>query len=408
MAPQLYRLGHEIGETQRMRILLLSHMYPNPVRPTDGTFVHDLAKALSNKCYLNVLAPVPFFPFLSLTSKYSGFNSIPLKDDTEDFKVLYPRFLFIPKYLKFTDWIGYLLSLFPVISRMKDAFDIIYVHWGYPDGLVAFICAKLLGKKVVLHVHGNESVCFFESSLRKLLVKAYLSKADHIIAVSSDLKEKIIRFYNVRKEAVSVVPNGIDVNLFKPLPKAEMRNRLNLNANEKILVSISRLSPEKRVDVLIEAFSLLKKMTSDPIKLYIIGRGPERQNIEALIKSKETSTSNDIHLVGPVAHDLIPEWLSAADLFCLSSDREGCPVSIIEAMGCERPVVATQVGGVADLIPDREYGFIVPPGRPREFAEALNVALSKPWNHDKIRFHAATYTWDGTADSVMGIFQNLI
>ena len=390
-----------------MRVLLLSHMYPNPARPTDGIFVHELAKVLSKNCQLSVLAPIPFFPFLVMTSKYRRFSSIPPRDASGDFDIRYPRFFFIPKFLKFTDWFGYLVSVFPVLLAMRDKFDIIYVHWGYPDGLAAIICAKLLNKKVVLHVHGNESVCFFERSLRKLLVKAYVSKVDHIIAVSSDLKEKLIKFYDVESEAISVIFNGIDTKVFTALSKTEAREHLCLPAHSRILVSVSRLSGEKRLDMLIEAFSILSHTFNNDARLYIIGDGPEKKNLESLSRSKGNELASKIRFVGNVLHQQVPNWLSAADIVCLSSDREGCPVSVIEALGCERPVVATRVGAVPDLIANDDYGFVVSPGRPDDLAEALNTALSKVWDYDKIGSRARTFTWERTADAVMGVFRRL-
>jgi teichuronic acid biosynthesis glycosyltransferase TuaC len=382
-------------------------MYPNPVWPTYGVFVDELAKDLSSKCQLSVVAPIPIFPFLNRTSKYKNFDNIPQRIDYQKFDVQFPRFFFIPKYLKFTDWLGYLSSVFPLLLKRRRSFDVIYVHWGYPDGLVAFICGRLLKKKVVIHVHGNESVCFFESSIRKLLVKAYLKWIDRFIAVSGDLKDKLVKYYHVRKESVSIVSNGIDPSIFIPIPKADARARLGLPRNHRTIVTVARLSKEKRVDILIEAFSVLTTMIQGNVSLYIIGDGPERMNLESAAKSKGKQLSEKITFIGNVAREQVPIWLSAADIFCLSSDREGCPVSVIEALRCHTPVVATKVGAVPDLIPDENYGFVVPPGHPQDFAEAMAKALNRPWDAQIIDSHAKDYTWERTADAVMDVFDSL-
>ncbi len=388
-----------------MKVLLLSHMYPNPARPTDGIFVDELAKALSSSCSIKVVSPIPIFPFLSLTWKYKNYNKIPYKLKKRGLHIYYPRFVFIPRFFKFTDWFFYLICIYPFFRKLKKTFDVIFVHWGYPDGLVAYIIGKLLRKKVVLLVHGNESLCFFESSLRKLLVKSYLNKIDHIISVSTDLKNKMVRFYSVSEEKISVVPNGINPRLFVPETRENARAKLRIPQEGKILLSIARLSFEKRLDNLIKAFSFSKKVLHEDIKLYILGDGPEGKKLERLVKEK--SLVDYIEFVGNVPHELVPTWLSAADIFCLSSDREGCPVSVIEAMACGRPVIATRVGGIPDLMPGSDFGLLVPAGDVEKLAEAIKLSLVNEWDEKKIIYHGRSYTWIKTAEKVYKIFSRL-
>ena len=243
----------------RPRILILSHMYPNPERPLYGIFVHELVKVLSRECSVLVVSPIPAFPFLNRTEKYRGTRAIPRRMTMDGISVFYPRFFFIPKFLKFTDWIFYFACVLSRIIALRRDFDVIYSHWGYPDCLAAWLFARLLGKKVVLHVHGNESICFFERSIRRVLVELFLGRIDSIIAVSSDLKRKIVLDYRVGDKSISVIPNGINPEVVYPLRRKEAREKLNLPHDGGIVVTLARLSAEKRIDLLLDAFSKTRR-----------------------------------------------------------------------------------------------------------------------------------------------------
>lgn len=384
---------------KRPRILLLSHMYPNPQRPVNGIFVHELVKVLSRDCSIVVVSPIPTFPLLGRTAKYKGTGAIPRRMVMDGITVFYPRFFFIPKFVKFTDWIFYFIFVLPKVIELRKDFDMIYSHWGYPDGLAAWLFARLLGKKVALHVHGNESICFFERSIRKILVKWFLRRIDCIIAVSSDLKTKMVRYYRINEDSVSVIPNGIDTEMFSLLPQELARKRLGLPQNGKMVLTVARLSAEKRIDLLLEAFSKIVERSGNKVRLYVVGDGPEGRKLQEFSSVK--SLEDKVTFVGGVPHEIVPVWLSAADVFCLSSDWEGCPVSILEAMGCERPVVSTRVGAVPDLVHEGICGLLVPPGRPDKLADALVDALGRSWDHKAIGECGRSYTWEKTARKVM-------
>lgn len=380
------------------RVLLLSHMYPNPARPVDAVFVHDLAKVLSRKCSIQVVSPIPSFPFLDRTEKYRGTSRVPRRMNMDGITVLYPRFFFIPKFLKFTDWLFYFICVLPSIIRLRRSFDLIYCHWGYPDGLVAWLFARLLGKKVALHVHGNNSIRLFERSIRKILIKYFLGRIDGVIAVSPDLKTQMVTGYEVKDASVSVIANGIDTEVFSPLPQEEARERLGLPQSGKIIVTVARLSTEKRQDLLLEAFSQVARRRDD-VRLYIVGDGPERKRLKEL--SSRLSLDGRVAFVGSVQHAVVPVWLSASDVFCLPSDWEGCPVVVIEALGCGRPVVSTSVGAVPDLIPNDGYGLLVPTGCINKLGDALSDALGRSWDQKKIGELGRTYTWERTTEQVL-------
>ena len=148
------------------------------------------------------------------------------------------------------------------------------------------------------------------------------------------------------------------------------------------ILTVARLSAEKRIDPLF--FSHFRKVVEqhgNDVWLYVLGTGLNERDSRDF---RQSIPEDKVTFVGAVAHAAVPVWLSAADVFCLSSDWEGCPVSIIEAMGCGRPVVSTNVGSVPDLVTGEAFGFLVPPGCPDKLADALLNALDRSWRHKEI------------------------
>jgi glycosyltransferase involved in cell wall biosynthesis len=111
-----------------------------------------------------------------------------------------------------------------------------------------------------------------------------------------------------------------------------------------------------------------------------------------------------VRFLGQVSSSVLPELMSAADVFCLASNREGWPNVVHEAMGCGTPVVAANVGGVADMVPSESYGFVVPVNDPAALREALDKALSRTWDHDAISAWAASRSWENVAREVVEEF----
>jgi len=380
-------------------------MFPNRAWPNKGIFVKERLKALSRMINNTIVAPIPYFPFLSLARKYKGLDYIPLLEDYDTLSVYHPRYFMIPKYFKCMDGQLYYCALHPFISQMikNYNFEILDFHWVYPDAFAGLKWAREFGKKIVVTIRGNESICYLEKSLRKRMVINTLKSVDHIIAVSNDMKEKVVQEYGVERKKVTVIPNGIDPKKFFRTNKLDAQKQCGLELGSKYILALSRLSPEKGLDSLIKAFLGVSRQDTT---LLIVGDGPLKSKLEEMVK--DLGISKKVLFFGAVPHDETVKWYNAADVFCLPSLWEGCPNVVIESLACGIPIVASNVGGIPDLIPNDSYGILVPAGDPVSLARALDDALNKEWDREKIAKFGSRNTWDHVAEQVIEVFEKVL
>ena len=144
--------------------------------------------------------------------------------------------------------------------------------------------------------------------------------------------------------------------------------------------------------------------------LVIVGSaGPEGTYEEPLRKlAAELGLQDQVRFLGQVAPEALPELMSAADVLCLATTREGWPNVVHEALACGTPVVATDVGGIPDMIPSLEHGFVVPVNHAAALREALREALARSWDHAAISARARARSWDQVAAEVLAQMQQVL
>jgi glycosyltransferase involved in cell wall biosynthesis len=200
-----------------------------------------------------------------------------------------------------------------------------------------------------------------------------LPKADRVAAVCHAFARELAKSTKIPEEKIFVQHNAI-----RPQPKpgddqvSELRRHVGMAADDRLIISIGRLSKEKAHGDLIEAFRLLG--TTNPnsgCRLVIVGDGPERAGLE---EAARASGQNDrITFAGQVSN--VQPFYAAADVFVLPSLSEGSPNVLLEAMAAEVPIVATAVGGVTEIVADEESSLLVPPKNPPALAAAIDRVL---------------------------------
>ena len=381
-----------------MKVLLVSHLYPNPAEPLNGIFVAEYAKALSSIADVEVLAPVSEFPLLRKS------RGIPAQEDFGRFQVFHPTYLALPRRLFNQRWRPYLWATRNYLRGAAQQPDIIHCHWLYPDALAVTHWRKSKRQKVVATIHGHAAVGVGIGAVDSPIHKTTLDRVDHLIAVSSELRQLLIDEFAVPADKISVQLNGIDTQQFKPAAQAEARQSLSLPQDKKIILAVARLSPEKQLDLLLEAIS---KCQDRDFLLYLAGDGPLRAALEQ--QSRQLGLSSRVIFLGGMPHDSLPTWYQAADAFVLSSAHEGCPVVIHEAMACGIPVVSTRVGTLPDLITSPALGLLSDPGDTTTLAHHLDLALQTKWDHSAIAREGARHTWNAVAaNTCENIYQRLI
>lgn len=391
-----------------MNVLVFTSLYPNNVWPQHGVFVKERMTAFAQieGCSVKVVAPVPYFPPIKIGHR-SGFSQITPREVIEGLEVYHPRYFMVPKVSMALHGLLMFLSALPCIKKLQRdfAFDIIDAHYVYPDGFAAILLGSFFRKPVVVSARGSDINLFAKLPLVRRFLQYTLNKADRVIAVSQALKDAMIALH-IPEEQITVIPNGVDTEKFYPVLKEEARRKLRLPHHKRILLSVGGLVPLKGFDLLIKALKLLfEEWHEQDLYLVIVGEGSFRKELEHLIDT--LGLGEHVSLVGAIPHQELCFWYSAADLFCLASSREGSPNVVLEALASGTPVVATEVGGIPEIICSDRLGILTKRDE-RELAVGVAAALKKSWQSDAIVQYAREQTWDSVASSVLRTFQTVL
>ena len=384
-------------------IVIISNLYPNNVETTKGLFIKQLADSLSNLCEITVVSPIPFHP-LDLIRK----PAIVDKEMINGIVVLHPRYIVIPKMLR--SLIGYFFSkgILNTIKSLKNQgkADIISAHWAYPDGYGASLVAKKLNIPFSVHALGCDINDYTKYKIRRKLIVSALNNSNINIVKSQALKDKITSL-GVNSDKTHVIHNGVDQDKFKRTDVSIARksvqsysNKVKFDDDIKYCLFIGNFQIEKGLNYLLDAFDKIK---NEKIHLIIIGAGPLQQSVEEQIN--QLNLNAHVTLVGRVEHQQIPNYMSASDLLCLPSLREGCPNVVLESLSCGTPVVASNVGAVPDIISKKELGVIVPACDPVALAQGLTKGLKLKEN---ILPEFEWYSWQENAERVNDELQKLV
>jgi glycosyltransferase involved in cell wall biosynthesis len=369
-----------------LRVLAITKIFPNAVEPLSAPFNRQQFAALAKRCHLEVMATVPWFPGAGLLSKWSSAGKlaqVPDREVIEGIEVSHPRTLFVPRLAHATWGPLYAASIAPALRGLRGKFDVVLGSWAYPDGFAAVIAARLLGVPCVVKLHGSDINIIAKIPGPRRLSAWALPQAAKVVAVSRALAEEVAAL-GVPRDKIAVVMNGVDASLFHPRDRAAARAELGL-PDGPLALYVGNLKAEKGVLDLAAAWKDVPTGT-----LAIIGGGPAKGELEQAIGER-------VKLVGPQPLASIPTWMAACDVLVLPSHAEGTPNVVLEALACGRRVVATNVGGIPDLITTDTLGQLVPPRDPKALAVALAHALSTPYDPAKVADLGARGGWDASA-----------
>lgn len=258
--------------------------------------------------------------------------------------------------------------------------DVIHSHLS-KAGLLARSVALATSRAVRIHTfHGTVFGGYFGERASAAIVRAeqFLGARSHaLIALSPRQRQELLDNRISPEDRIHIVPLGLPLDRFAAAGSAKARvaarRRLGIPPGTFAIVAIGRLVAIKRLDRLVDAFALV--VADVPrAHLYLVGGGASRTALERQVA--ETGLRAHVSFMG--WSEDTPDWYAGADVVALTSDREGTPLALIEAAAAARPVVATDVGGVADVVADGETGFIVAPSDTRGFADRLVTLAHKP------------------------------
>jgi glycosyltransferase involved in cell wall biosynthesis len=252
--------------------------------------------------------------------------------------------------------------------------DVLHIHRAFNR---QFLCQQVVGvaTPMVVTVHSVNALVRPNPAWIGRMIKANYRRAGSMIAVSNYVKEMIVGF-GAQPERITVIPNGVDINLFSSRPPLEARASLGLPQEAFIVLFSGNLIPRKGVDVLIKAFSRIASLHPNA-RLVVIGVGDEREELVHL--ASELGMAEKIEFAGYKLFTEMPLWYQACDVFAMPSWAEGLSMSILEAMASGRPVITgrPEVGQHDAVVPE-ETGLLTDYGDVAQLAQALDRLVSSP------------------------------
>ena len=392
----------------RVRTLLFSTLFPSSVRPGHGIFVQTRLRELlaTDAVDVRVVAPVPWFPSSDPRfGDYALHARTPRRETLMGVDVRHPRYALPPKVGMTVAPLMLALGAVPAIREILAEgfdFDLIDAHYYYPDGVAAALLSRWFGKPLVVTARGSDINLIGQYRWPRRMMQWAARHAAASIGVSKALADAMGE-WDIAREKLHVMRNGVDLDRFRPLPQDEARARLGLHGRP-LLLSVGNLVPLKGHDLTIAAFASLLPEYPEA-QLALVGAGPERERLEAQVRS--LGLEGRVLFAGTVRNADLPDWFSAADLSILASSREGLPNVLLESMACGTPVVSTRVGGTPEVVTAPAAGRLVDVRDASHIAAAIVAVLRDPPGRARVREHASQFGWQATSRAQLNLFHSI-
>ena len=251
--------------------------------------------------------------------------------------------------------------------------DLIHAHYAVPHATSAYMAKQMTGGDlcVVTTLHGTDITLVGQDPSYQSITAFSIQQSDGLTAVSEYLRRETVEHFDVAPERIEVIPNFVDLNDYRRDVHPCHRARLS-EKGEKIIMHISNFRPVKRVDDAVRVFARINREV--PSRLVLIGDGPERGRV--LQTAEDEGIANRVLFLGK--QESVAEILACADLFLLPSATESFGLVALEAMSCGVPVIATRVGGVPEVIPEGDAGYLAEVGDVQTMAEQGLRILKDP------------------------------
>lgn len=257
-------------------------------------------------------------------------------------------------------------TLFDIIKLVKkEKINLIHAH-GYGSANFGRLAGIFSGIPTIVHAHDEDSYYPWYQGLTDFFLSG---STDRAIAVSESVRESCIKKRKIAEDRVLTMYNGIPLERFK-MPESEEiekeKKLLGINLNSRVIGTIAKLREEKGIEYLLKSVPGVLEIFPSTLFL-IVGDGPLRRELESL--SRQLKIDQNVVFVG--YYDDVPKILSIFEVKVLPSITEGFGLVVVEAMAMGKPIIATNVGGVKEIIEDKKNGLLVPPKDPRALAEKI-------------------------------------
>ena len=387
-----------------MKILAFSTLYPNAARPGHGIFVETRLRQLlgTGRLEAMVVAPVPWFPSRSLWfGRYAAHAAAPREELRHGIRVLHPRYPVLPKAGMSLAPFLLAAAVAPTLRRLLASgydFELIDAHYAYPDGVAAALLGRYLDKPVVITARGTDLNVIPDYAVPRRLILWSAHRAAAFVTVSASLQHAAVGL-GIEADKLVVLRNGVDAAFFHPVDRAVERAALGLKGI--VVLSVGNLVPGKGHDLVIQALASLPDS-----RLLIAGEGTERARLERL--ARRLGVAERTSFLGALPQERLVRYYGAADALVLASEREGWPNVLLESMACGTPVIATNVGGCAEVIAAPEAGLLLPERSADAIGRAIVQLTGSGISREATRRYAEQFSWAATTAGQLQLFDRIV
>ncbi len=381
-----------------MRIAVVTRYFPSSAEPSQGRSAYQTLRVLARQADIRVFYPNAAYPGI-LKPRSRTYGKLDATYRPPDVAVSYHDFPALPLVSRpLNGWLA-ARALLPHVRSFRP--DVIFSCFLYPDAFAALKIGKALGIPVVAMSIGSD-INRIGDPISAWHMKRVLRDADYLVAVSYDLCRKALEMGASPRKTRAVL-NGCDLSVFHVSDRMKAREKLKVDVACEAVVYIGRMDVKKGLIELVHAAKELHAMRPN-MHVYLVGEGADKNVIDTAITSK--SAHGYIHICPGCSFDEVPAWMAAANLIVLPSYMEGCPNVVLEALACGCPVVATNVGGIPEIMSD-VCGRLIPPRDPDSVAKAIAETLDTSWDPAAISAHWSR-SWSAPATELLEIFESLV
>ncbi len=383
---------------QHLKIAVITQYFPTSEQPWAGHSAYQTLRYLAQWHEVQVFYPEVRYPkrLTPTTGRLTRLDASYQPDGVEVEYIPYPALPAVSRALN-----GWVASgrLLPHVRRFGP--DIILNYVVYPDGFAALRVGQALKVPVVVTAIGSD-LNRIPDPLCGALTRKTLRESDAVVTVSGDLKRTAILLGADAGKSYAIL-NGCDTSIFYNRDRGEARAELRIGPDEEVVAYVGRMDVRKGLRELIEAVASLHERRPR-LRCYLVGDGSDETALRELIAQK--NAGEYVRLMPPCRTDGVALWMAAADLVTLPSYKEGCPNVVLEALAAGRPVVASDVGGIPELM-DHSSGRLVPAMDSGALAAALDQVLDVEWSGNEIATRHQR-GWADVARDVQGILEGVL
>ncbi len=359
-------------KSNKKKLTIITNLYPLPWELNRATFNKQQFDQLDDSFDIAILIPVAFMVWLKHR-----------KDIKQSTKKRYVPYFYLPKFGRrfYSIFLFLSILLHSGFWLKKRANDILFASWAFPEAVATKWLSQLFNCQFFFKVHGTDINIHGKIPEKAKQILSASEHASGIVSVSEALKDEMIEM-GIDGKKVQVIYNGVNHQLFGTIEQQTQQ--------EDYILFVGNLKREKGVFELINGFAAIQQKVTN-IRLKIAGPGGLKGQLER--ETKQLSISDKVDFLGAVNHQDISLLMKNATLIALPSYNEGVPNVLLEAMACGKPVLATKVGGIPEVVKTGVCGILIAPKSEQQVAIGLTKVLSQSWSANEIEKHSQQFSW---------------